>query len=129
MFFNVFVSNLCYNIVTLDSTPKWGVLPKILPRNGAIPQQAACVFSVVHFSRWDDDSTASDTGGAMQIVTANGTFSYTEDWNHIERSRRPTLAAASLLPRPLWFVGMLHGNFTRLAVVLNRIEQCSQIAR
>ena len=30
-------------------------------------------------------------------VTANGTFSYTEDWNHIERSRRPTLAVANLL--------------------------------
>ena len=35
----------------------------------------------------DDDSAASDADGAMQIVTANGTFSYTEDWNHIERSR------------------------------------------
>ena len=35
----------------------------------------------------------------------------------------------ALLPRPLWFVDMLHGNFTRLAVVLNRIGQCSQIAR
>ena len=45
----------------------------------------------------DDDSAASDAGGVMQIVTANGTFSYTEDWNHIERSRRPTLAAANLL--------------------------------
>ena len=45
----------------------------------------------------DDDSAASDAGNAMQIVTANGTFSYTEDWNHIERSRRPTLAAANLL--------------------------------
>ena len=45
----------------------------------------------------DDDSAASDAGGAMQIVTANGTFSYTEDWNHIERSRRPTLAAANPL--------------------------------
>ena len=45
----------------------------------------------------DGDSAASDAGGAMQIVTANGTFSYTEDWNHIERSRRPTLATAHLL--------------------------------
>ena len=27
----------------------------------------------------DDGSAASDAGGAMQIVTANGTFSYTED--------------------------------------------------
>ena len=34
-----------------------------------------------------------------------------------------------LLHRPLWFVNMLCGNFTRLAVVLNRIGQCSQIAR
>ena len=33
----------------------------------------------------------------MQIATANGTFSYTEDWNHIELPRRPTLAAANLL--------------------------------
>ena len=33
----------------------------------------------------------------MQIVTANGTFSYTGDWNRIERSRRPTLAAANVL--------------------------------
>ena len=43
------------------------------------------------------DSAASDAGGAMQIIMANGTFSYTGDWNHIERSRRPTLAAATLL--------------------------------
>ena len=33
----------------------------------------------------DGDSAASGAGGAMQIVTANGTFSYTEDWNRIER--------------------------------------------
>ena len=45
----------------------------------------------------DDDSDASDAGDDNQIVTANGTFSYTEDWNHIERSRRPTIAAANLL--------------------------------
>ena len=45
----------------------------------------------------DDDSAASDAGDAIQIVTANGTFSYTEDRNRIERSRRPTLAAANLL--------------------------------
>ena len=34
----------------------------------------------------DDDSDASDIGDDKHIVTANGTFSYTEDWNHIERS-------------------------------------------
>ena len=45
----------------------------------------------------DDDSDASDAGDDKHIVTANGTFSYTEDWNHIERSRRPTIAAANLL--------------------------------
>ena len=38
----------------------------------------------------------------------------------IEAGRPPCL-----LPRPLWFVDMPHGNFTRLAVVLNRIGQCS----
>ena len=45
----------------------------------------------------DDDSDASDAGNDNHIATANGTFSYTEDWNHIERSRRPTIAAANLL--------------------------------
>ena len=34
----------------------------------------------------DDDLAASDAGGAIQIVTANGTFGYTEDRNRIERS-------------------------------------------
>ena len=33
----------------------------------------------------------------MQTATVNGTFSYTEDRNRIERPRRPTLAAANLL--------------------------------
>jgi hypothetical protein len=45
----------------------------------------------------DDDSDASDAGDDNHIVTANGTFSYTDDWNHIERSRCPTIAAANLL--------------------------------
>jgi len=45
----------------------------------------------------EGDSGASDAGDDRHIATANGTFSYTEDWNHIERSRRPTIAAANLL--------------------------------
>ena len=65
-----------------------------------VPSAAPPPFSLrnVHSdSGSDGDSAASGAGGAMQIVTANGTFSYTEDRNHIERSRRPTLAAANLL--------------------------------
>ena len=46
----------------------------------------------------DDDSTDATTAdGTQQIVTANGTFGHSEDWNHIERLSRPTHAAANLL--------------------------------
>ena len=46
----------------------------------------------------DGDSTDATTAdGTQQIVTANGTFGYSGDWNHIERLSRPTHAAANLL--------------------------------
>ena len=46
----------------------------------------------------DDDSTDATTAdGTHHIVTPNDTFGYSEDWNHIERSSRPTHAAVNLL--------------------------------
>jgi hypothetical protein len=77
-------------LVERDLDGSWDFVPSGVPPSFSLR-------NVHSDSGSDDDSAASDAGGAMQIVTANGTFSYTEDWNHIERSRRPTLAAANLL--------------------------------
>ena len=43
------------------------------------------------------DSADSDADGAMQIVTANGTFSYTEDWN------RPSVQKVGVFPTVILF--------------------------
>ena len=81
-----------------------------------VPSDVSPSFSfrdVYSDSGSDDDSAASDAGDAMQIVTANGTFSYTEDWNRIERSRRPTLAAANLLHHARQRIGTCAGRLAQ----------------
>ena len=73
-----------------DLGGSWGFVPSGVPPSFSLRNAHSETGS-------NDDPADSDAGGAMQIVTANGTFSYTEDWNRIGRSRRPTLAAANLL--------------------------------
>ena len=66
-----------------------GVLPAFDPerRNGATAQVDATEGDTD-----DDDDTPV-------IVTANGVYAYNSDWNDIEKSTRPTRAAATLMHR------------------------------
>ena len=73
-----------------DRDGGWDVVPSGVPPSFGLRDDHSGFSS-------DGDSEASDAGDDKRIATANGTFSYTEDWNHIERSRRPVIAAASLL--------------------------------
>ena len=73
-----------------DRHGSWDFVPSGVPPSFGLRDDHSGLSS-------DDDSDASDAGDDKHIVIANGTFSYTKDWNHIERSRRPTLAAANLL--------------------------------
>ena len=56
-------------------------------------------FSVrdLHSDSESDNGFVDGADDTKRIVTANGTFAYSGDWNRIERSSRPTHRAASLL--------------------------------